>query len=399
VGSWFSTVPILAKHRDLSIDQLLKDWDQRVRDGASSMLSLVWWHAQRLERSPPPISLRALFNVCMLKARAGLSQEMQALSDDELLSRSEFHPQWQRWLSYSAWEKQAEIRKSLVLHLPSDFRKRELRRLEAHRMPRAGRWLGVIPAARHLQLENLEARDYFCFYFGVPPLPVRADSFVPVSNISECPPIHCWLTNAKGKQCEEDFRGLFDHPFSCKTRGRVVEHNALRNALRNEIATLGFAVDPRESWEESLAHTGPGARGHSDAHLDIRIEDLGEGAAVVDVKYTSVTAAGAMKRGSVLAHVNQEERIKFGDHRSRYRITDSDGRHTTQLHTFAAIFTTFGGWSKGAMKLVRTLGAESGRSTQRLVDRIAILIARIGARRLRASIGPRSSSFSQSQSQ
>ena len=104
--------------------------------------------------------------------------------------------------------------------------------------------------------------------------------------------------------------------------------------------------------------------------------------------------------GSVLAHVNNEERLKFGDHRSRYRIRrDRDGRHTTQLHTYAAIFTTFGGWGKGAMKLVRTLGAESGRSTQRLVDRIAILIARIGARRLRASIGPRSSSFSQSQSQ
>ena len=51
------------------------------------------------------------------------------------------------------------------------------------------------------------------------------------------------------------------------------------------------------------------------------------------------------------------------------------------------------------MKLVRTLGAESGRSTQRLVDRIAILIARIGARRLRASIGPRNFTFSQSQPQ
>ena len=50
------------------------------------------------------------------------------------------------------------------------------------------------------------------------------------------------------------------------------------------------------------------------------------------------------------------------------------------------------------MKLVSTLGAEAGRSTQRLVDRIAILIARIGARRLRIAIGPRNSAFSQSQS-
>ena len=112
-----------------------------------------------------------------------------------------------------------------------------------------------------------------------------------------------------------------------------------------------------------------------------------------------MTSVGALNRRSVLAHVNSEERVKFGDHRSRYRIRDSNGRHTTQLHTYAAIFTTFGGWSQGAMKLVKTLRAESGRSTQRLIDRIAILIARIGARRLRIAIGPRSSTFSQSQSQ
>ena len=204
------------------------------------------------------------------------------------------------------------------------------------------------------------------------------------------------MTNAKGTQCkDEPFRGLFDHPFSCKTRGRTLDHNALRNVLRSEIAALGFAVDSSESWEDSLVHSGPGARGCSDARLDIRIEALGDGPAVVDVEYTSVTAVGALSKGSVLAHVNNEERRKFGDSRSRYRTRDSDGRHTTQLHTYAAIFTTFGGWGKGAIKLVHDLGKESGRSTKRLVDRIAILIARLGARRLRIAIGPRSSVLTQ----
>ena len=56
-------------------------------------------------------------------------------------------------------------------------------------------------------------------------------------------------------------------------------------------------------------------------------------------KYT----AGMMHAKPVLAHVNREERHKFGDSRSRYRIRDSDGRRTTQLETYAAIFTNFGG--------------------------------------------------------
>jgi len=95
--------------------------------------------------------------------------------------------------------------------------------------------------------------------------------------------------------------------------------------------------------------------------------------------------------GNFLAHVNREEGHKFGDSRSRYRIRDSDGRRTTQLETYAAIFTTYG----GAIKLVRALGKESGRSTQQLVDRLAILLARIGARRLRIAVGPRESVLDQ----
>ena len=131
------------------------------------------------------------------------------------------------------------------------------------------------------------------------------------------------------------------------------------------------------------------------ARLDIRVEDLGDGPAVIDGEYTSVTSVRALQMRSVLAHVNREEKRKFGDSRSRYRIRDSDGRRTTQLETYAAIFTNFGGWSKGAIRLVRALAKESGRSTQQLVERIAILLARIGARRLRIAVGPRESVLDQ----
>ena len=384
VAAWLDAAAVIADDRSIPVVQLLREWDSIIDSGEDAIAPLRHL-ALCIQQLPEPAgSLGALWE--RHRGRRSGPQCEGERPDGRVASAAS----WQRLLTAPLWPRAIAEREAAASQLPPYAAKRERQRLSHKAVPGVACWLTMVPLYRCEHLEDLEARDWFSWWMGVPLEPVRS-GLQPVVTLADCIRRSCHL----GK-CDAVWFGFEDHVFAKCRCGRTSEHDGAVIVLVKELRKLGLLVEP-ESWEPALhaapASSRPSRRrrrpppcdGDADdgqaARLDARIELLLDAVALIDYKLGGATNPSAP--ATAAAFFAREARAKF----ARYRVHGPGGQRLTNLELRAFIQSTFGALGPEARGLLRDVRADTGKSTRALECRLSIYLARAVARRLRRAYG------------
>jgi hypothetical protein len=367
VAAWLDSAAVIAQDRGAATRVVLAEWDQH---------------------SAGPTALAPLRHLALcLRSLPEPAESLCAVWDRHVAEGKE-PPRWQKCLSSSLWPRLAADRVAATAKLPPAVAKRERKRLSSKAAPGASRWLNVTPVFRYEYLEDQEARDWFSWWMGVPLEAIRT-GLHPAASAGDCVRRSCCLTNCRKVPCGGEWRGFEDHVWGRCACARAFLHDCAVQVLAKELQKTPIKLPvATETWEPSFPpprkpeHRQTEGNGEPDARLDLRIELLRDTTVVVDYSLVGATNLYAPATAKTLFAAAQRAK------HDRYQEFDpATGRRATNLKVRPFIQSTFGSLGPEAGALLRDVRREAKCSTRALEDRLAVFLARAGARRLRRAYG------------